>query len=83
MKKTSYLEESKDDARPMETSASNSTLSTDNMTDEQRRHLNATPSQYSERPQSAATLAMLFDPNDIVDDNSVVAQLVKTQITLL
>jgi hypothetical protein len=26
---------------------------------------------------------MLFDPNDIVEENSVVAQLVKTQITLL
>lgn len=32
---------------------------------------------------SAASAAMLFDPNEIVDDNSVVADLVRTQVAIL
>ena len=35
------------------------------------------------RPMSAASQALLFDPNEIVDDNSVVADLVRQNITLL
>jgi hypothetical protein len=35
------------------------------------------------RPMSAATQAMLFDPNEIVDDNSVVGDLVRQNVALL
>ena len=35
------------------------------------------------RPMSAASQAMLFDPNEIVDDNSMVADLVRQNVTLL
>jgi hypothetical protein len=35
------------------------------------------------RPMSAASQALLFDPNEIVDDNSVVADLVRQNVSLL
>ena len=35
------------------------------------------------RPMSAASQALLFDPNEVVDDNSVVADLVRQNISLL
>jgi len=38
---------------------------------------------YLERPQSATTQALLFDPNELIEENSVVATLVKTNIVLL
>lgn len=35
------------------------------------------------RPMSAASQALLFNPNEIVDDNSLVADIVRQNITLL
>jgi len=48
-KKAYYPEESKD-APMMETSLSNSTLSTGGLSDEQKKHLNPMPGSYDERP---------------------------------
>ena len=53
------------------------------MSTEQKRFLNLSPSDYSDRPLSAATQAMLFNPTELIEENSVVAQLIKTNITLL